>query len=67
MLGFRRILRWMHIFAGAGLSIYLFSPLHLNPVATFTAQLAAIGLAVSGLAMWQWPRVIGLSRRKGRP
>jgi hypothetical protein len=59
----RRAFRWAHILAGVWLSVFVFSPLRLDPAATIVAQVTIIGMVVSGLAIWQWPRLMKLSSR----
>ena len=60
MTRLRRTLRWAHIIAGAYVGTYLLSPLYGNAVATLAAQIIVIALGISGLAIWQWPRVAKL-------
>lgn len=54
----RTILRWGHIGEAAFLGIYLYSPLHADPLWTDIARYVAFPLAgVSGIWMWQQGRI----------
>ncbi len=65
MLRIRNILRVLHILGGVYLGTFLFSPLIENAAATTAARVVAIGLLVSGVAMWQWKRLAPLFGRTG--
>ena len=50
----RRTLRAGHIVAGVLMSIYVYSPLHVDPLLTDIIRYLAIpAVALSGVAMWQ--------------
>ncbi|MCA3514294.1 MAG: hypothetical protein IOC80_02250 [Rhodobacter sp.] len=53
----RKMLRWFHIFGGLYLGTFLFSPLIEYPSALLAARIVSVGLLLSGVSMWQWPRV----------
>ena len=54
----RRTLRWTHIAAAVLIGTYLYSPWQANPVlAALVLYLAFPLMALSGLAMWQQPRL----------
>lgn len=59
----RNFLRLLHILGGLYLGTFLFSPLIESALATTLARIVAIGLLFSGLAMWQWKRVVTMLRR----
>lgn len=60
MTRLRLLLRWSHMIAGAYVGAYLLSPLYGNAIATLAAQIVVIAVGVSGLTIWQWPRVAKL-------
>lgn len=50
----RSVLRWGHIVIGLLLALYLYSPLHSDPLATNAARFLLVPLLmISGVAMWQ--------------
>jgi hypothetical protein len=54
----RRVLRAGHIVVGVLLSIYVYSPLHADPLLTDIIWYLAIPvIALSGVAMWQQGRI----------
>lgn len=59
----RKIIRVAHIFVGIWIAIFIFSPLRLDPTATLVAQVSVIGLSISGIILWQLPRLMRLLRR----
>ena len=62
MVLWRRVLRWMHFVGGLYIGAVLFSPLIDDPTALGIARGLAVALALSGLAMWQWGRVLAFLR-----
>lgn len=58
MLRLRNFLRLLHLSGGLYLGAFLFSPLMESSLATALARIVAIGLLVSGLAMWQMKRFV---------
>jgi len=67
MSGFRKLLRWFHILGGLYLGTFLFSPLIEDPSALLAARIVSVGLLLSGVSMWQWPRVTrALRGRQGQ-
>ncbi|MFM8820962.1 MAG: hypothetical protein ACKOD3_10580 [Phenylobacterium sp.] len=63
MLGFRRLLRFVHIAGGIYLGAFVFSPLIESATAAAAARAVAVGLLMSGAAMWQWKRLAPLLGR----
>ena len=57
MSRFRKLVRWFHIIGGLYIGAFLFSPLIAYPSALLAAQLVSLGLLLTGVSMWQWPRV----------
>ena len=57
MSRFRKLVRWFHIIGGLYMGTFLFSPLIENPSALLAAQFVSLGLLLTGVSMWQWPRV----------
>jgi hypothetical protein len=54
----RRTLRVGHIVVGALVGIYVYSPLHADPLLTDIIRYLAIPVvALSGIAMWQQGRI----------
>lgn len=54
----RRSIRYLHIAAAAALGVYLYSPLIDTTWAARVLQIGVFpGMAASGLAMWQQPRL----------
>jgi hypothetical protein len=63
----RRMLRFAHLFLGAALVIYVYSPLHANPLFTdIIRYLAVPALVLSGVAMWQQGRISRWSVRRSK-
>lgn len=58
----RKTLRAAHIIVGIWIAIFIFSPLRQDPTATSFAQISVIGLTISGIIMWQLPRLARLFR-----
>ncbi len=65
MLQLRKMTRWFHILGGFYIGIFLFSPLIENPSALLAAQSLSLALLVTGVSMWQWPRMTGTFRKMG--
>ena len=65
MLLLRKITRWFHILGGLYIGTFLFSPLIENPLALLAAQSVSLALLLTGVSMWQWPRVTGTLRKMG--
>jgi hypothetical protein len=62
----RSLLRWAHIVEGAFLGVYIFSPLHADPLWTDIARYVIFPLAgLSGLWMWQQGRIARWMRQYG--
>jgi hypothetical protein len=59
----RRLQRIMHLVAGVALLAYVYAPIGSELEATVRVIVAPL-LAVSGLAMWQAPRVRRALRRR---
>lgn len=54
----RRILRWIHIITGLALMAYVYAPFSENPwFAWFIKLIAVPFLAVTGVMIWQFPRI----------
>lgn len=53
----RKFLRFVHILGGVYLGAFVFSPLIESPAATAAARMVAVGLLLTGAAMWQWKRL----------
>lgn len=54
----RQTLRWAHIGEAAFLGIYIYSPLHADPLWTDVARFGVFPLAgLSGVWMWQQARL----------
>jgi len=63
MPGARKILRFAHLAVGIWIAIFIFSPLRLDDTATFYARISLVGLTLSGLVLWQLPRIARFVRR----
>jgi hypothetical protein len=63
MLQLRKFVRWIHVLGGLYIGTFLFSPLIENPSAVVVAKSVSLALLLSGVSMWQWPRVTGALRR----
>jgi hypothetical protein len=50
---------------GLYIGTFLPSPLIENPSALLAAQSVSLALLLTGVSMWQWPRVTGTLRRMG--
>jgi hypothetical protein len=61
----RRALRVGHIAVGVLLSIYVYSPLHADPLLTDIIRYLAIpAIVLSGVAMWQQDRISRWTARR---
>ncbi len=61
---FRQIVRFGHIVEGVLIAIYIYSPLSSNPAFDALIKFVILPLIVlSGLALWQQPRVMKVIRR----
>jgi hypothetical protein len=61
----RRTLRAANIVVGVLLSIYVYSPLHADPLLTDIIRYLAIPvIALSGVAMWQQGRISRWTARR---
>jgi hypothetical protein len=61
----RRALRLSHIAVGVLLSIYVYSPLHADPLLTDIIRYLAIpAVVLSGVAMWQQGRISRWTARR---
>lgn len=63
MPGARKILRFAHLAVGIWIAIFIFSPLRLDDTAAFYARISIVGLTLSGLVLWQLPRIARFVRR----
>jgi hypothetical protein len=63
----RDILRIIHLITGGLLAVYLYAPLPLDdtPVELLVEGVVLPVLALSGVVMWQWPRISGKLGRRG--
>jgi hypothetical protein len=62
----RRWQRGVHIAAGAVLLIFIYGGAVFGPVLTLLVQLVAFpALVISGVILWQWPRLRHMLRRIG--
>jgi hypothetical protein len=59
----RKFLRFVHIPGGVYLGAIVFSPLIESPAATAAARMVAVGLLLTGAAMWQWKRLVPVFNR----
>ena len=61
---FRLLVRAAHIAEGVMLALYVYTPLHENALfAGLIAYLVLPALVLSGLALWQQPRLMKLLAR----
>ncbi len=61
---FRQITRWIHIIGSIVIIVYIYTSLGANPAFMTTVRFVTIPLLVlTGLAMWQQPRLMKLLRR----
>ncbi|MFN2323274.1 MAG: hypothetical protein ABR510_10000 [Trueperaceae bacterium] len=59
----RRALRWLHIVGSVVLGVYLYSPWGTEPVFEAVVLFGVFpALGASGVAMWQWPRLVRARR-----
>ncbi len=59
----RRALRWLHIVGAVVLGVYLYSPWAAQPVFEAVVLFGIVpALGASGVAMWQWPRLVRAPR-----
>jgi hypothetical protein len=64
---FRIFVRWAHIIEAAIIGTYLYSPWSANPVfSAITLYVVFPLMALSGVLMWQQPRVMKLLKRGER-
>ena len=66
----RLIQRWVHIVLGVLLAVAIYSPLGAWPVVALLLKAVVIpGLVLSGVMLWQWPRLRSrfVLRRSPRP
>lgn len=60
----RNTIRLLHLLFAGCMAAYIYSPLHLNSTFTTVLQLLIVpAVIVSGIVMWQQPRVIKLFKR----
>lgn len=59
----RNILRIAHLAVGIWIAIFVFSPLRLDDTAALYAQISIVSLGLSGLVLWQLPRIARSVRR----
>lgn len=64
----RQILRWAHLFEAGFLGLYIYSPLHADPLWTDIVRFGVFPLAgLSGVWMWQQARISRSLRDNRRP
>jgi hypothetical protein len=61
----RKITLRLQMLGGLYIGTFLPSPLIENPSALLAAQSVSLALLLTGVSMWQWPRVTGTLRRMG--
>lgn len=61
---FRKVMRYGHLLASAILGTYLYSPWSSDPVFSFvTLYIVFPAMAISGIAMWQQPKLLKALKR----
>lgn len=57
--GFRNVLRWVHVIGGSVIATFVYSPWGADPTfAALTRFVVIPVLIVTGVVMWQQPRVV---------
>lgn len=60
----RNVVRIAHLLVAGFMALFIYSPLRLDGTFTFVVQFIVVPVAViSGLVLWQQPRVLKLVRR----
>lgn len=62
---YRRLARAIHTVGAIAIGTYIYAPLGDDPTFTLVTQLVTVPvLALTGLGMWQQPRLLRLMRRR---